>query len=239
MPLPTKITDLIPALGLIPHPEGGFFVETFRSGATPMSTMGQTGIDKGSDRFKSTVVTTDGRAGNRPDEDLTRNCITSIYWVPTVNSTRLYLAYNYSDHVHYYQGGRPFRYSLFDPETKEVTHVTLGPELHLGQTPQVCVKGGLWKCGVLMTDDDDDNEYEYCLIGEAVGPGFDFHDFNWVTEDQVRKLMTGCSKNNMDHFLTFVYKEAVQIKTEQRTVENAAEYYEEGDAKRQRAKERS
>jgi hypothetical protein len=26
MPLPSKVTDLIPLLGLIPHPENGFFV---------------------------------------------------------------------------------------------------------------------------------------------------------------------------------------------------------------------
>lgn len=41
MPLPTKVTDLISALNLIPHPEGGFFIETYRSGSIPMSTQGK------------------------------------------------------------------------------------------------------------------------------------------------------------------------------------------------------
>ena len=41
MPLPKKVSDLIPALNLIPHPENGFFVETFRSGSIPMSTQGK------------------------------------------------------------------------------------------------------------------------------------------------------------------------------------------------------
>ena len=39
MPLPKKVQDLMGPLNLIPHPEGGFFAETFRSGSEPMSTM--------------------------------------------------------------------------------------------------------------------------------------------------------------------------------------------------------
>ena len=37
--------ELVAALGLVPHPEGGFFLETWRSGCAPMSTMGQTDCD--------------------------------------------------------------------------------------------------------------------------------------------------------------------------------------------------
>ena len=37
MSLPKKIKDLIVPLNLIPHPEGGFFVETHRSGSVPMA----------------------------------------------------------------------------------------------------------------------------------------------------------------------------------------------------------
>jgi predicted cupin superfamily sugar epimerase len=39
MPLPKKVKDIVGPLNLIPHPEGGFFVETYRSGSEPMSTM--------------------------------------------------------------------------------------------------------------------------------------------------------------------------------------------------------
>ena len=82
MPLPPKITDLIPVLNLIPHPEGGFFVETYRSGTQPMSTQGQTGFDT-TNNNKNLIVTTDGRDTNRPDKDVRRNALTSIYWAPT------------------------------------------------------------------------------------------------------------------------------------------------------------
>lgn len=38
-------SELRTQLGLIPHPEGGCFLETFRSGSTPMSSRGQTDLN--------------------------------------------------------------------------------------------------------------------------------------------------------------------------------------------------
>lgn len=238
MPLPTKIKELIPALNLIPHPEGGFFVETYRSGCEPMSTMGQTGLE--CENPDVNLVVASGRAQNRADNDERRNALTSIYWVPTVKSPRLLLAYNGSDHVHYYQGGKPFKYSLFDPKSGEFTQITLGDDLHKGQKPQICVKGGLWKCGILLHDDDDENnsnDYEYCLIGEAVSPGFDFHDFNWVTEELLRK--TCKDGTQVKHFLSFIHDGSTEIQEENKTVDAAAEFYEEGESKKTRVNERS
>ncbi len=174
MPLPPTIKDLIPALNLIPHPEGGFFVETYRSGTKPMSTQGQTGYDD-----PNLVSSTDQRENNRPDNDIRRNALTSIFWVPTIQSPHLILGVNYSDHVHYYHGGRPFQYILYDPKGKgELRKVILGPDLHKGHQLQVCVPGGIWKCGSVLGYNGDDEEeaieykdYEYSLIGEAVAPG--------------------------------------------------------------------
>mmetsp|Transcript_29935 Transcript_29935/g.68694 ORF Transcript_29935/g.68694 Transcript_29935/m.68694 type:complete len:158 (-) Transcript_29935:333-806(-) len=141
MPLPNEVKDLIPALGIIPHPEGGFFVETWRSGCEPMSTMGQTGINDCRDATANLVVAS-GRAANRPDRDERRNALTSIIWIPTLKSPKLILASNRSDHVHYYQGGHPFRYNLFDPSTGEFSTVVLGPELQKGQKNPGAGEGG-------------------------------------------------------------------------------------------------
>ena len=81
MPIPTKIKDLIPLLELIPHPEGGFFVETFRSGCKPMTTLGQSGLDDCCEEPDRNLVVTKGRADKRPDKDERRNSLTSIFWV--------------------------------------------------------------------------------------------------------------------------------------------------------------
>jgi len=240
--LPTKIKDLIPALSLIPHPEGGFFVETWRSGCEPMTTMGQTGLDETQCQDPQVnLVVAQGRAQNRPDKDERRNALTSIYWVPTVKSPTLFCAKNHSDHIHYYQGGKPFRYYLYDPKTATLSTVVLGPELHKGQKLQVGVKGGIWKCGRIeeegTTAAEDDNGYEYTIIGEAVAPGFDFHDFNWITKEMIQQE---CKDDAVkEQLLEFVNSESTKIEEEQKTVEAAGEFYEEGDQKKQRETERA
>ena len=206
-----------------------------------MSTMGQTGLDC-CENPDINLVVANGRAQNRADNNEKRNAMTSIYWVPTIKSPRLFLAYNCSDHVHYYQGGLPFKYSLFDPASGEFTQVTLGPELHQGQKLQVVVKGGIWKCGIMVVDHEKESndavaDYEYTVIGEAVAPGFDFHDFNWVTEELLRKTCT--NDVQVKHFLNFINGESTEIQDHDATVEAAAEFYEDGGRKFRRTEERS
>ena len=172
-------------LGLIPHPEGGFFLETFRSGSVPMSTQGQTDLNVPDDDL---VLT--NRTDRRPDHDGRRNALTSIYWMPTGTSPKLHLTINISDHVHYYHGGDPFEYILFDPQTKKARRVVLGGNILAGHKCQIPVKGGLWKCGRLLVPDSKDtkdHKEPYCLLGEAFAPGFDFHDFTWVTPKMINK----------------------------------------------------
>jgi Cupin superfamily (DUF985) len=82
--------------------------------------------------------------------------------------------------VHYYQGGKPFEYTIYDPTTKKLSTHVLGPDIMNGQVLQFPVKGGLWKCGRLLVDDLDNIDADYCIISEAVGPGFDVHDFHFV-----------------------------------------------------------
>ncbi|KAJ1641450.1 RmlC-like cupin domain-containing protein [Pavlovales sp. CCMP2436] len=88
-------------LGLIPHPEGGYFLETYRAGAAPMASRGQT----------------DGG---------TRNSLTSIYYLLTPESPRQWWANNMSDHVHYFHGGGDLVYRVIEKDGSLHTH-TLGP----------------------------------------------------------------------------------------------------------------
>lgn len=166
---------------MIPHPEGGFFLETFRSGSKPMSSRGQTDLTVPS----NDLVEVPDRNMSRPDGDIRRNCLTSIFWVPTTNSPILPLTINQSDHVHYYQGGQPFEYTVYNPETKEVQVQVLGPDICNGQVLQFAVKGGMWKCGRLLPNALPEIETDYTIIAEAVAPGFDFHDFCFVSVSQL------------------------------------------------------
>ena len=53
----------------------------------------------------------------------------------------------------------------------------------VGQFP---VKGGTWKCGRLLPRDEICTDYS--IIAEAVAPGFDFHDFQFVSSTAVDTL---------------------------------------------------
>jgi uncharacterized protein len=155
--LPPTVEELVKWLDLIPHPEGGYFRETFRSGTIPMSTRGCTNPTAPA---RDLVV--------HPGEDadhagVVRNCLTSIYWVPTIDSPRLLLSSNRSDHVHYYQGGAPFEYLVYRPAAGDgggtLTRTILGPDITNGHVLQLAVTGGSYKCGrILLWDDEEEDE---------------------------------------------------------------------------------
>ena len=154
-------------LGLIPHPEGGYFRETWRAGAEPMASRG--GVDPGGD-----TVTFKGHE---------RNTLTSIYWMVTAEAPFGWWICNASDHVHYWHGGGALTYHVVDPATGAHTRTVLGPDAAKGEVLQFPVRGGHWKAAELRQGDD------FCLIGEAVAPGWDFNDFRWGTAAELETLM--------------------------------------------------
>ena len=149
-------------------------------------------------------------------------------------------------------------YYLLDPAVAppRLERVVLGPHLDRGEKLQVCVRGGMWKCGeILLPDDGEGNEgqeqqgYDYTIIGEAVGPGFDFHDFTWITEAKIHEVGPGSASSmpsmvaSVEHtksfLLTFVLKAAAKIEREGNFVDTASEFYEEGQQQENRTKARS
>ena len=54
--------------------------------------------------------------------------------------------------------------------------VRIKPAVGVSEVLQLPVKGGCYKAGTLVRGD-------HCLVGEAVGPGFDFRDFEWGTAE--------------------------------------------------------
>lgn len=174
-----------------------------------------------------------------------------------MKSRDLILGVNFSDHVHYYQGGRPFKYILFHPNNEEgveggeeggqLEEVILGPELDKGHKLQVCVEGGIWKCGHICNNDgedlndnyDNDDGCEYTIIGEAVAPGFDHYDFTWVKEEDIRTKCKG-REDLIEKLLRFVHESArtVLVKEEDKKF-NFAEYYDKNDVQKNRFEERS
>ena len=99
--------DLVSSLDLIPHPEGGYFLETY---SVPMTSRGQTdfhvpthlqnvhatcqinsqGIENSNKNSYESLTLAHGRDNRRPDSDIRRNCLTSIIWMPTAKQPHLF-----------------------------------------------------------------------------------------------------------------------------------------------------
>jgi uncharacterized protein len=140
-------------LGLRPHPEGGYFAETWRS-----------------------PVTLDA-AALPPGYDGPRNLATSILYLllpgqrsewHVVRSAELWL----------HQRGGPLMLSLGGDDPPGPATATaggvreqlLGTEPQAGQSPQLLVPPGQWQSARPATD-------EPVLVGCVVAPGFDMSDF--------------------------------------------------------------
>ena len=111
----TKATA-IEQLNLIPHVEGGYFSETFRTEA---------------------LVNTD-REGSK------RHRLTSIFYMLTDEGRKGSFHMNKSDIVHYFQGGSTLTYYIIHPDG-QLEIVKLGSNLADGDVMQMEVKGGCWK----------------------------------------------------------------------------------------------
>jgi len=172
---------LIARLGLIPHPEGGFFVETYRTGCAPMSSMGKTATSAGAGAEATCGTSRRTESG----DDGRRNHMTSIYYMLTKESDHQWWALNESDHVHYHHAGGAVTYHLAREDGTYERRV-LGRDVESGQTPQLVVRGGTFKAAVLEPG------AEYAIIGEAVSPGFDFRDFRFVRSGELAVRNAAC-----------------------------------------------
>ena len=110
-----RAQELVDRLGLVAHPERGFYVETFRASAR---------------------VQPVGR-------DIDRSASTAIYFLVTADAPVTYLHRLASDEVfHLYEGGPLEILRLFADGTWDVAR--LGLSLEAGERPQVVVPAGTW-----------------------------------------------------------------------------------------------
>lgn len=140
--------QLTEALGLLPHPEGGFYRETYRAhDLLPQEALGTR------------------HSGPRAAS-------TAIYFLVTAGSFSA-LHRIASDEVWHFYAGHPLEVISIDEH--DVLHVVrLGMDLAAGQVPQYVVPQGRWFGSRLLAPHASD---AYALVGCTVAPGFDFADF--------------------------------------------------------------
>jgi len=110
------VADLIEALDLDGHVEGGYFRRTFEAD------------------HRDKVETASGP----------RFTMTSIYYLLTADSPIGHWHRNRSDIVHFFHLGGPIEYHVIHPDGR-LERVVLGPDPRQGHRLQFTVRGGAWK----------------------------------------------------------------------------------------------
>lgn len=123
----TKIDTIIKTLDLKPHPEGGYFKETYRS-------IGE---------IKEDSLATDYNGK--------RNYSTCIYFLLTSHSFSAFHRIKQDEIWHFYDGSA-IRLHVITPEGHYLNHL-IGRDVLNGEIPQFVVPGGCW-FGAEVVDDD-------------------------------------------------------------------------------------
>ena len=114
----TEIEQIVKALDLLPHPEGGFFKETYRS----TETINQENL------------------GNQYEGE--RNCSTGIYFLLTSENFSAFHRIKQDEMWHFYDGA-PICIHCISPDGT-YSKTLLGRNIASGEKPQFVVKGGDW-----------------------------------------------------------------------------------------------
>jgi uncharacterized protein len=117
---PAATSDLVEGLGLAPHPEGGWFAETWRS---------------------DLWISPEGYSGPR-------RCATAIYYLLHPGERSRWHVVR-SDEIWLFHRGGPLTLRLGGigetPDELAAVHFTLGTDVAAGLHPQVVVPGGVWQ----------------------------------------------------------------------------------------------
>lgn len=123
----TEIEKLIQKLELQPHPEGGYFKETYRSeGFIPKDSL--------------------GKAYTGP-----RNYSTCIYFLLTSDTFSAFHKIQQDEFWHFYKGSS-IDLHLISPDGNH-SKVVIGNDIENGEIPQFVVPGGYWFGGKVMAKD--------------------------------------------------------------------------------------
>lgn len=122
------IEEITKLLDLKPHPEGGFYKETYRS-------TGLIGKESLPEPYSSA-----------------RNYSTSIYFLLTKDTFSAFHKIHQDEFWHFYDGS-PIDLHMISPEGKH-TQITIGRDLKNGQVPQFVVPGGYWFASRVLNNDD-------------------------------------------------------------------------------------
>ncbi|WP_462252008.1 cupin domain-containing protein [Ekhidna sp.] len=122
-----NVADLIAKLDLEPHPEGGYFKETYRS-----------------EEYISAEALSEEYVGSR-------NHSTCIYFLLTSDTFSAFHKINQDEIWHFYQGSPIQLHTISEEGNHE--EFLIGSDLSEGQSPQLVVPGNHWFAAKVITPD--------------------------------------------------------------------------------------
>ncbi len=145
----TAAADYVLALAMQPHPEGGYYAQTYQAAEhIPAAALP---ARFGGDRAFSTA----------------------IYFL-LENHHHSALHRIQSDEVWHFYAGGPLNVYVIDPATGELETIRLGQNLTGGEVFQAVVRAGCWFGAKPV---GEPGALPFSLVGCTVAPGFDFADF--------------------------------------------------------------
>ena len=123
-----SIEEIINKLALVPHPEGGYFKETYRSqGSIQQASLGN--------KYKGE-----------------RNYSTCIYFLLTSENFSAFHRIKQDEIWHFYDGS-PLRLHMISDAGVHTAHL-IGRDLNNGEMPQFIVRGGNWFAAEVINEND-------------------------------------------------------------------------------------
>ncbi|KAK4579912.1 hypothetical protein LTR86_000113 [Recurvomyces mirabilis] len=194
----SRLKQVIEYLGLQPHIEGGYFVETDRDTLRVPNPFLERGTTQGS---------------NDDAEKATRSASTTIHYLLTPKSSLGAFHRNRGRTVHTLHQGRgryviihanevaapscPKGYGSDDVLEEQrwqgkakIETFTVGQDVLKGEKLQWIVDGGKYKTSFLLPDEEGGDASEGLLISETVVPGFEYEDHDFMKAERMTALVT-------------------------------------------------
>jgi len=143
---------------LLPHPEGGHYIETYRSAESVAGSALPARFENGSRAFS-----------------------TGIYFLLEQNQFSAFHRIKSDEMWHFYAGEALDIFVIY-PETSQLEVIKLGANPENGETFQAVVPAGTWFASRPAKDSS------YALVGCTVSPGFDFADFEMANKNDLIQL---------------------------------------------------
>jgi predicted cupin superfamily sugar epimerase len=169
----------IEKLRLEPHPEGGYFRQTYKSelmiAPAPARSLTRSDRRTGQTKIAKGATLEWGTQGFGA-----RAASTAIYFLLEDENFSAFHRLR-SDEMWHFYAGSPLVVHVID-QAREYSSILLGSDLEQGEVFQAVVKAGCWFASEVK------DQRSWALVGCTVAPGFEFEDFELAKRRELLRI---------------------------------------------------